>query len=302
MSAPTAEPVPAAPVAQESRGNPGPFGMLSSAIFGVFPSPFKGIELTLQRGITGNFVLGHHISLNGKESAYHFRPTYVGTLNKKSEQESYPVCVGDLSTSGDLTANVIHEFAEGFKVKLQVQASPEDVDVVLLENEYTGQDFTAALRFVNINPAEDRGILSAQYFQSVTSKLALGTEFNYQYHAKGEQGALHLGGRYTTSEWNATGMLTTSGMFQATYMHSINPQIVAACDFNVNLPAAQVTSSVGVKYAFPTSVYKAQVTSEGSVIGAYEKHLAPGFSFLMSFIVNHAKGDSSVGVGLQIGG
>ena len=44
-----------------------------------------------------------------------------------------------------------------------------------------------------------------------------------------------------------------------------------------------------------------QVSSQGVVSSYYEKQLAPAVNLIMSLMVDHAKGDNSVGVGLSIG-
>jgi hypothetical protein len=43
------------------------------------------------------------------------------------------------------------------------------------------------------------------------------------------------------------------------------------------------------------------VATTGVVTSAYEKQLAPAVTFLVSGMLDHTKGEHSVGVGLQIG-
>jgi hypothetical protein len=56
-----------------------------------------------------------------------------------------------------------------------------------------------------------------------------------------------------------------------------------------------------VQYSFRQSVFRSQITSRGEVAGVLEKQLAPGVTFLLSGVMNHAKGDSVFGFGLNVG-
>lgn len=44
-----------------------------------------------------------------------------------------------------------------------------------------------------------------------------------------------------------------------------------------------------------------QVSAQGVVSSYYEKQLAPAVNFLLSMVVDHAKGENTFGVGLSIG-
>eukprot|EP00056_Hartaetosiga_gracilis_P007316 m.106744 g.106744 ORF g.106744 m.106744 type:complete len:293 (+) comp12681_c1_seq2:64-942(+) len=287
----------------EPLPNPGSFDGLAAAVRGLFAlnMSFKGAMLSIQRPVGNHLVLGHSIGLNGKESYYRFRPNYVGTLNKKSEQEMYPICAAEISHSGDFSANIVHEITEGLKTKLQIQASSTSYEAAIWENEFSGSDFTASLKAINVNPARSTGMWSLSYFQSVTPSLALGSEFQYQHSSQGEGSVIQVGGRYAGDQWVGSLLLNTGLNLNATYVHKISPSIVAGCDFDANLIQGSVRSSVAAQYNFQSSAYRAQITSGGSVAGYFEKQLAPAFNLVLSVVLNHAKKDAYAGIGLNIG-
>lgn len=78
-------------------------------------------------------------------------------------------------------------------------------------------------------------------------------------------------------------------------------QVAGGSDFDFDLRSGEARASIGVQYSFRQSVFRSQITSRGEVAGVLEKQLAPGVTFLLSGVMNHAKGESVFGFGLNVG-
>lgn len=77
----------------------------------------------LTKGLSNHFQVSHTINLSSETpSGYRFGATYVGT-KQFSSTEAFPVLLGDIDPSGDLNANIIHQFTPRFKAKVATQVS-----------------------------------------------------------------------------------------------------------------------------------------------------------------------------------
>lgn len=87
----------------------------------VFPSPFEGARLVVNKGLSNHFQISHSLQLtSGPSSGYRFGATYVGT-HQVSPTEAYPVLLGDIDPNGNLNANVLLQAAENCRFKFQAQ-------------------------------------------------------------------------------------------------------------------------------------------------------------------------------------
>lgn len=87
----------------------------------VFPSPFEGARIVVNKGLSNHFQISHSLQLtSGPSSGYRFGATYVGT-HQVSPTEAYPVLLGDIDPNGNLNANVLLQAAENCRFKFQAQ-------------------------------------------------------------------------------------------------------------------------------------------------------------------------------------
>jgi mitochondrial import receptor subunit TOM40 len=262
---------------------------------------FEGARFSFSKPVGQHMQLQHQLQL-GKEPSYHFSPTYVGTLRQVSPQETFPVVMADMDHKGSLMTQVIHEFSRSFRTRFQVQTEQAEYKALQVEAEYSGSDFSLGAKAVNVDLLRGSGIWVVNYLQKITSKLALGGECMYQRGPGGEQAIPSFAGRYTgSSGWMATSTISPMGMLEASYFHEYSPRLQLATTLDVNLATAGAVASVGFQTAFKTAAVRGQVNTNGVVTSVYEKQLAPAVNLLISLVLDHVKGDNSVGVALQIG-
>jgi len=84
---------------------------------------FEGAKIMLNKGLSNHFQVSHTINMSTTvPSGYRFGATYVGT-KQYSPTEAFPVLLGDIDPSGNLNANVIHQFSPRLRCKFASQVS-----------------------------------------------------------------------------------------------------------------------------------------------------------------------------------
>lgn len=87
------------------------------------PVFFEGAKLMVNKGLSNHFQVSHTINLcSAAPSGYRFGATYVGT-KQFGPNEAFPVILGDIDPSGNLNANIIHQFAPNVRCKFASQVS-----------------------------------------------------------------------------------------------------------------------------------------------------------------------------------
>lgn len=85
------------------------------------PVFFEGAKLMVNKGLSNHFQVSHTINLcSAAPSGYRFGATYVGT-KQFGPSEAFPVILGDIDPSGNLNANIIHQFAPNIRCKFASQ-------------------------------------------------------------------------------------------------------------------------------------------------------------------------------------
>ncbi|XP_013789285.1 mitochondrial import receptor subunit TOM40 homolog 1-like [Limulus polyphemus] len=184
----------------DSNHNPGSMEDLHKKCKEIFPVNFEGAKLMVNKGLSNHFQISHTLSLSSiTPSGYRFGATYVGT-KQLSPAEAYPVLLGDIDPSGNLNANIIHQFNKHLRTKFAAQIQDSRYLASQLSADFKGHDYTASLTLGNIDVVNGSGIAVLHYLQSVTSKVAAGAELAYQYGSQvpgSEMAVLSLAGRYT---------------------------------------------------------------------------------------------------------
>lgn len=87
----------------------------------VFPVNFEGAKLMVSKGLSNHFQVSHTLNMSSvTPSGYRFGATYVGT-KQLSPNEAYPVLFGDIDPSGNLNANILHQFGKHIRLKFVSQ-------------------------------------------------------------------------------------------------------------------------------------------------------------------------------------
>lgn len=163
--------------------------------------------------------------------------------------------------------------------------------MVQFDNEYTGEDFSASVKAISPSILEGglTGIVIGSYLQSLTPRLALGLEGVWQRAALNSrpETAVSYCARYKGTDWIASAQYLAQGSLGASYWRRLTDKVEAGVDCQLQFAPGmggagmfggmrrEGTTTVGVKYNFTTSVYRAQVDSAGKFGVVLEKRVAP---------------------------
>lgn len=152
----------------KDRENPGTIEDLHKRCKDVMPTNFEGAKLMIQKGLSSHFQVSHTINLSSTTpSGYKFGATYVGT-KQLSPSEAFPVVLGDIDPSGNMNANIIHQFTPNIRCKFGSQIQENKIAAAQLTTDYKGSDFTASLTLANTDLINESGVAVAHYLQSVS--------------------------------------------------------------------------------------------------------------------------------------
>ncbi len=161
---------------------------------------------------------------------------------------------------------------------------------VSLEQDYIGPDFTAQLKSINPSILEGglTGMFIGSYLQSITPRLSLGLEGIYQKQGMDElpNAAVSYAARYKGDDWIGSAQLLTQGGLQGSYWRRLTDKVETGVDVNLQFAGInggglmgaskkEGTATLGAKYEFSRSIFRAQVDSQGKVGCLLEKMVAP---------------------------
>ncbi|KAK0653532.1 Mitochondrial import receptor subunit tom40 [Lasiodiplodia hormozganensis] len=199
------------------------------------------------------------------------------------------------------------------KTSLQVAPGPGQ-SMLQLENDYTGADFSASIKAMNPSILDGglTGIFVGSYLQAVTKRLSLGLEGVYERAAMthGPQCLLSYAARYKGDDWIASGQVLASGGVQGSYWRRLTERVEAGVAINLEFapamaqmmgaPGKDATTTIGAKYDFRASSFRAQIDSKGKLGCLLEKRVAPPVQVTFSGEIDHAKNAAKVGLGVSI--
>lgn len=233
---------------------------------------FEGAKIMLNKGLSNHFQVSHTINMSTTvPSGYRFGATYVGT-KQYSPTEAFPVLLGDIDPSGNLNANVIHQFSSRLRCKfasqvsemsqtyqfhvsdifcLQIQESK--MMATQLSTDYRGNDFTASITLGNPSIFTNSGVVVGQYLQSVTQRMALGAEVAYQYgpNVPGRQIAIVSAlGRYSNGDSIWSGTLGPSGLHLC-YYQKASEQLQIGVEVETSLRMQESVATIAYQIDLP---------------------------------------------------
>ncbi|GLG95373.1 hypothetical protein R5R35_013733 [Gryllus longicercus] len=299
-------------LAQDARSskdnleNPGTMEDLHKKCKDVFPVIFEGAKLMVNKGLSNHFQVSHTVNMSSvAPSGYRFGATYVGT-KQYSPNEAFPVLLGDIDPSGNLNANIIHQFGPCVRTKFATQINNNKFTAAQLTTDYRGSDFTASLTFGNIDIISESGVIVAHYLQSVSKSIALGAELAYQYGPNvpgGEIAVLSAAARYSGENSVFSGTLGGAGLHLC-YYQKASEQLQLGVELETNFRMQESIASIGYQVDLPKAdlLFRGMVDSNWTVGAVLEKKLQPlPFSFALSGTMNHSKNQFRLGCGLIIG-
>lgn len=152
------------------------------------------------------------------------------------------------------------------------------------------------------------GIYIGSYLQSITPRLALGLEAVYQRPAAnlGPESMLSYAARYKGDDWIASAQFLTQGGLQGSYWRRLSDRVEAGLDVNlqfVGLGGAkggmmgmggnEGSATLGAKYDFRASNFRAQVDSTGKISCLLEKRVVPLVGITFAGELDHVKASNS---------
>lgn len=183
------------------------------------------------------------------------------------------------------------------------------------ELDYLGSDYSVNLKAINPDPQDGSGIYTGSWLQSIGKGLAVGSEVIVQ-KGPGEpvETGFNLVGRWQAPADTAAegavpkpqSMLTVTLQqlvaCQATYYHRVSDRVELAAELQALLvgPRKDAVTTVGAKFDYRQACIRTQLDSQGKVSLLFEERLFPGFSLLLSGELDHAKGGSRFGFGINL--
>ncbi|KAH8597995.1 eukaryotic porin/Tom40 [Bisporella sp. PMI_857] len=266
---------------------------------------FSGLraDLTKAFSITPLFQVSHAFSIGSQG----LPPYAFGALFGTSKI----FMQGNLDNDGQLSSRFNYRWTPSFVTKTQIQIAPGNQAMAQFDNEYTGDDFTASLKTLNPSAIDGglTGIFIGSYLQSVTPSLALGIEAIWQRAAmnQGPETALSYSAKYKGSDWIASAQLQAQGAVSTTYWRRLSDKVEVGAELNLQFaglsgagglfgPAfrKEGTATVGAKYDFRMSTFRAQVDSSGKLSCLLEKRVAPSVQLTFAADMDQAKVSSLI--------
>lgn len=297
------------PIQPLSADHPGSFEDVHKACKDVFPTPFEGARLVVNKGLSNHFQISHTLTMSSVQpSGYRFGSTYVGTHQFGAPNEAFPVIVGEIDPSGNLNANIIHQFNKNLKAKFVAQVQQSKWQATQVSADYRGNDYTASVTLGNPDLIAGSGVLVMQYLQAVGRRVKLGAELLYQRGAQtpgGELAVFSMAGKYSADNWHGSLTLCPmAGAFHGCYWHRVSDSLQAGIELETSLRMQESTATIGYQYEIPAAgcVFRGQLDSNWSLAAIMEKKLAPmPLSLQLSAWGNHVKSSYRFGIGLMLG-
>lgn len=222
---------------------------------------------------------------------------------------------GNIDNEGQLSTRFNYRWSQALITKTQVQIAPSQQAMMHVENEYTGNDFTASIKALNPSALDGglTGIYVGSYLQSVTPSLALGLEAVWQRQAlnQGPDTALTYSAKYRGSDWIASAVLAAGGAVQTSYWRRLSDKVDVGADLSLSFaglgagammggPRKEGVATIGAKYDFRLSTFRAQVDSTGKIGCLLEKRNIPGVQITFAAEMDHVKQAAKIGLGIQL--
>ncbi|EJD52967.1 hypothetical protein AURDEDRAFT_142053 [Auricularia subglabra TFB-10046 SS5] len=267
---------------------------------------FDGARADLSKTLSGQpvFQVTHSFALASQVAmpSYNFGALFINNSGLYMQ--------GNVDHEGNVNARLNHSWGGSTTntTKIQAQLSSRDGhNMIQMEHDYQGRDYSVNLRAINPSPTDLTGIYMGNYLQSVTKNLALGVETLYQRPTplQSEANVSYMV-KYTSSprDWIATAQFQPAGILMASYWQKLSEKLDVAAELQV-IAAQQAQrrnalATLSAKYELRMSTFRAQLDSSGKVSALLEQRFAPTFAFLFAGEIDHFKNAAKVGVGVMI--
>ncbi|EGE82950.1 mitochondrial import receptor subunit TOM40 [Blastomyces dermatitidis ATCC 18188] len=221
---------------------------------------------------------------------------------------------GNLGSDGALAAVANYRWNSAWVTKTNTQIMPGSAQgLIQIDNDYTGADFSASLKAFNPSFLEGgiTGIFVGSYLQSVTPSLALGLEAMWQRQGLSvpPETALSYCAKYKGDDWIASAQLQAQGVINASYWKKLSDKVEAGVDMNLQFAPSpsglmgdirkEGTTTIGAKYEFRASTFRAQIDSAGKLSCLLEKRVAMPISLTFAGEIDQVKQQAKIGLAVS---
>ena len=214
---------------------------------------------------------------------------------------------GNIDNDGQLMAVFNRQWNRSLVTKSQVSIAPGQQSMLQLDADYAGQDFTASLKSINPSFLEGglSGVYVGSYLQSITPGLALGIESVWQRMAmnQGPETVLSYCAKYKGQDWIGTAQLNGHGALSTSFWRRLNERVEAGVDLNLQFSPGlngggammgagakkEGIATIGAKYDFRMSTFRAQLDSTGKLGCLLEKRVLPPVQVAFAGEIDHVK-------------
>jgi len=288
---------------------------------------FDGAKIDLSKTISmaplfqlnHSFTLGSQSPMASKEGSYSF----VAVVHKENTLLSKDAVLmqGNIDGSGMLYGQLKYDWASSGQVtKLVAQLPPRGgmqmmPSMFSIDHDIVGDSAAVTFQVVNPSLATSSAAFSTTFLQAITRNLSIGGGLispmkNGQFGEIGGQ----LRAKYSrlqspltssVNDWMVTteAALDGSGV-NAGYWQKLDSQVEAGAELDTRISPQsgkrETLASVGLKYEFRTSLYRAQVDSTGKIAAHLTQQLNPMMAFIVSGEIDQWKNTSRFGIGLQL--
>ncbi|TAQ83835.1 hypothetical protein B7494_g7841 [Chlorociboria aeruginascens] len=225
---------------------------------------------------------------------------------------------GNMDNEGQFSGRINYRWFKPLITRTSVSLAPgvSGQHMVNFDNEYTGNDFTASLKLINpsIISGGLTGIFIGSYLQSVTPNLALGLEAFWQREVldQGPNTAVSYCAKYKGNNWIASAQYQAQGAIATSYWRRLTDKVEAGVDLNLQFAGLsgaglmggmarnEGVTTVGAKYDFRMSTFRAQVDSTGKLSCLLEKKIAPPVQLTFAADMDHFKQQAKIGLAVVI--
>jgi mitochondrial import receptor subunit TOM40 len=216
-----------------------------------------------------------------------------------------------VDNDGQVSGRFNYRWVPGLISKMNVQLAPGSApgqSVFTSDLDYSGGDFSASVKAFNPSILDGAltGIFIGSYLQAVTPRLSLGLESVWQRPAAshGPETALSYVARYASDDWIASMQFQGQGALQATFYKKIAERVEAGVDCQLTFAGGMArgggggmmgggrregVTTIGAKYDFRNSTFRAQIDSQGKLSCLLEKRVAPAVTLMFSGDMDHSK-------------
>ncbi|KAI1003760.1 Mitochondrial import receptor subunit [Podosphaera aphanis] len=269
---------------------------------------FTGLraDITKAFSVSPLFQISHSLSMGSQALPPYTLAVLFGN-NKLFMQ-------GNIDNDGQVSTRFNFRWSQSLVSKTQIQIAPGNLAMAQFDNEYTGQDFSASLKSLNPSIIDGglTGIFIGSYLQALTPKFSLGLEAMWQRAAlnQGPEAAVSYCARYKGSDWILSAQLAAGGMVNTSYWRKLAEKVEVGVDCKLQIagmPASGLLvgaqkdgqTTIGAKYDFRMSTFRAQVDSNGKLGCMLEKRIAQPVMVTFAADMDHFKRQAKIGMAVS---